>query len=181
MQVLLLLLSLLPLVSRSSQTRCGVTFGLNCSDPAAPCCSQYSYCGDTQAYCGTNSCQPDYSIPGACSTNTSSAPPPVTPSPPGPSTKQGRCGIDPNNRSINYGRCEFSAYCCSPFAYCGVDQAHCVGCQKDFGYCPTVCNPSKPCGTLGYSTLIIAVVASLVAIAALAFECCKHFGASKGG
>jgi hypothetical protein len=172
----LLLLSLVPLVA--SQTRCGVTFGSSCTDPAAPCCSNYSYCGDTTAYCGTGPCQPDYSITGACGTNTSSAPPPVTPSAPGPSTTQGRCGIDPSNRSTNYGKCQFSHYCCSPFGYCGVDQLHCVGCQKDFGYCPGVCDPSKPCGALGYSTLIIAVVASLLAIATLVFECYKHFRAN---
>lgn len=179
MQVLLLLLSLVPLVA--SQTLCGVTYGSNCTDPAAPCCSQYSYCGDNSSYCGTNTCQPDYSIPGACGTNTSSAPSPVTPSAPGPSsTAQGRCGIDPSNRSTNYGKCQFTNYCCSPFGYCGVDQAHCVGCQKDFGYCPAVCDPSKPCGALGYSTLIIAVVASLIAFATLVFELYKHCRPGRG-
>ena len=182
-----LLLSLVPLVA--SQTNCGVTYGSNCTDPSAPCCSQYSYCGNTTFYCGASSCQPDYSIPGACDANTSSAVPPspnlapappppnlaVTPAAPGPiSTALGRCGIDPSNHSMNNGKCQFANYCCSPFGYCGVDQAHCVGCQKDFGYCPTVCDPAKPCGALGYATLIIAAVAVPIATCTLMFECFKY-------
>lgn len=46
-----------------------------------------------------------------------------------------RCGIDPLTR-VNYGQCTTTAYCCSAFGYCGTDNDYCVGCQKDFGYCP---------------------------------------------
>ena len=182
-----LLLSLVPLVA--SQTLCGVTYGSNCTDPSAPCCSNYSYCGSTPSYCGTSSCQPDYSIPGACNANTSSATAPapaptnlaVTPAAPGPSsTALGRCGIDPSNHSMNNGKCQFTNYCCSAFGYCGVDQAHCVGCQKDFGYCPAVCDPAKPCGALGWTTLMIAVLALPIAVATLIFELYKHCRAGPG-
>ena len=173
-----LLLSLVPLVS--SQTACGVTQGSNCTDPSAPCCSKYSYCGNTSLYCGTSSCQPDYSIAGACDANTSSAPAPanlaVTPAAPGPtSTALGRCGIDPSNHSMNNGKCQFTNYCCSPFGYCGIDQAHCVGCQKDFGYCPAVCDPAKPCGALGWTTLVVSVLSLPVAVGSLIFQVYKYF------
>ena len=184
MQLLLLLLLSLQVPLVASQTACGVTHGSNCTDPSAPCCSKYSYCGNTPLYCGTSSCQPDYSVSGACGTNTSSssAPAPanlaVTPAAPGPSSTAallGRCGIDPSNRSTNYGKCQFTNYCCSPFGYCGIDEAHCVGCQKDFGYCPAVCDPAKPCGALGWTTLILSVLSLPFTVGSLIFQLYKYF------
>ncbi|KAH7350321.1 hypothetical protein BKA66DRAFT_395309, partial [Pyrenochaeta sp. MPI-SDFR-AT-0127] len=41
----------------SPNSRCGTGFGFTCQGSQwGNCCSQYSYCGKTNAYCGTG-CQ----------------------------------------------------------------------------------------------------------------------------
>ena len=49
--------------------------------------------------------------------------------------------------------CEIPGYCCSGYGYCDVGPAHCTGCQKDYGYCPVLCNHNASfCGLVPVST-----------------------------
>ncbi|OAL53513.1 hypothetical protein IQ07DRAFT_476381, partial [Pyrenochaeta sp. DS3sAY3a] len=48
----------------STNARCGPSFGgRTCAGSAGGnCCSQYSYCGSTDAYCAASSCQKGYGV-----------------------------------------------------------------------------------------------------------------------
>ena len=60
-----------------------------------------------------------------------------------------RCGRDPTSGKNYNSVCDPSDYCCSAFEYSGVDDTYCVDCQKGFGSCPALCDPSKPCALGG--------------------------------
>ena len=72
--LLLLLLNFLFLLSFSSAEQCGRQAG-GALCPNNLCCSEYGWCGSTEAYCA---------LPGCQSQCTPSGPPPPPPPPPGP-------------------------------------------------------------------------------------------------
>ena len=87
-----------------------------CSDGL--CCSQWGYCGQGDAYCGTE-CQPQF---GTCY----DGPPSNNPSEP---VVDAQCGPTVNKS------CQ-QAKCCSQWGYCGTGPEYCgQGCQADYGQC----------------------------------------------
>ncbi|KAK2736107.1 chitin binding protein [Colletotrichum kahawae] len=128
----------------TSDGTCGSAAGKSCVGySGGTCCSQYNYCGNTDAHCGTGcqslfgSCQSSAS--GASSaassaagqatgTRTASASASTNTNP----SSDGSCGGTKgfNCLGTNYGDC------CSPYGYCGNTTAHCdTGCQSGFGKC----------------------------------------------
>ncbi|KAI9222532.1 hypothetical protein BC828DRAFT_378182 [Blastocladiella britannica] len=84
------------------------------------CCSKWGYCGTTQEFCASNTCQPQYSAPGACAPGSG-----------------GVCGPNappcPGNQ------------CCSRWGYCGTTDAFCgAGCQPEYSH---YCYDSRPTTT----------------------------------
>ena len=101
----------------STNGRCGNGFATSC--PSSQCCSQYSYCGATTAYCGTG-CQSGF---GTC-TGLTPTTPPTTPS------GEERCGPDFQNRICANNKC------CSAQQYCGTANDYCgPNCRSAFGKC----------------------------------------------
>lgn len=101
-----------------------VVFAQQCSEtvlcPNDECCSQYGWCGVSQAYCGIG-CQSNCDI-------SQNVPP-------------GRCGVDFNGLV-----CE-NLLCCSQDGWCGSSQEHCnVGCQSN---CETTTPTQAPPGRCG--------------------------------
>ncbi|KAF4869354.1 Chitin deacetylase [Colletotrichum siamense] len=111
---------------------CGGTEGYVCE--AGACCSEYGFCGSSQAYCGTG-CQPLFGVCGAAApapsgsvTTTASAP---------AATQTGTGGVSPDSScgGANAYTCPEST-CCSEYGFCGTTTAHCgTGCQPLFGTC----------------------------------------------
>eukprot|EP00834_Sanchytrium_tribonematis_P005882 NODE_389_length_8228_cov_1.280600.p3 type:complete len:440 gc:universal NODE_389_length_8228_cov_1.280600:112-1431(+) len=90
------------------------------------CCSQYNYCGNTAAHCGTG-CQSNF---GGCGTSPTPTPSPTPVPAPTNIPDGGKCG------SANNGGICASGLCCSQYNYCGNTAAHCnTGCQTAFGSC----------------------------------------------
>ncbi|KAJ8322961.1 hypothetical protein QVD99_007360 [Batrachochytrium dendrobatidis] len=111
----------------SVDVKCGVGRGGKC--PNSLCCSQYGWCGNTDAHCGIG-CQNPF---GTCN----GAPP----TPPTPSVDV-KCGVGRGGKCPN-------SLCCSQYGWCGNTDAHCgVGCQNPFGTCngapPTPPTPPAP-------------------------------------
>lgn len=156
-QVICIILFLASSVASQTFISCGPT-ALNCSAPT-PCCSDSNSCGNTTVHCGVG-CLSQYSAPGACiSSEESSRATTIAASEP-------RCGIDPTSGK-NFGSCKTPDYCCSPFGYCGVGENHCVGCQKDFGRCPLLCDGSQLCGAYGKATFALSVISIAIALGML--------------
>lgn len=85
----------------SQNGKCGSSNGLTClGSDSGNCCSQYGYCGDSDAYCGKG-CQSGF---GECGQTT-------TP-PTGPVSKNGRCGSNGKGATC-YGSDEGD--CCSVY------------------------------------------------------------------
>ncbi|KAK2770982.1 polysaccharide deacetylase family protein [Colletotrichum kahawae] len=111
---------------------CGGSEGYVCE--AGNCCSEYGFCGSSQAYCGTG-CQPLFGVCGAAApapvgtvTTASSAP---------AATQTGTGGVSPDSScgGANGYTCPDST-CCSEYGFCGTTTAHCgTGCQPLFGTC----------------------------------------------
>ncbi|KAG7150819.1 Endochitinase 2 like protein [Verticillium longisporum] len=116
---------------------CGPSKGV-CS--GGECCSQYNYCGRTEAHCGSG-CQGLFghcgtqpaakhlvavgNYPGGCRTQAVKPSPSATPVGEAPN-----CG--PSKGVCSGGEC------CSQYNYCGLTEAHCgSGCQGLFGHCGT--------------------------------------------
>jgi len=175
--------SALPPISTGVVTRdgtCGAGNGNTvCGDwPNGACCSQYGYCGNDTAHCGTG-CQSGCSAGGgsssssASSTDGSSSSSSATStdgispsssypsstvgsssssaSPPissGGVTTDGTCGV--GNGNTVCGNWPNGA-CCSQYGYCGNDTAHCgAGCQN--GPCSTSPSSSSSSSTNGSSS-----------------------------
>ncbi|KAI8305565.1 chitin recognition protein [Colletotrichum sp. SAR11_59] len=128
----------------TSDGTCGAAAGKSCVGySGGTCCSQYNYCGNTDAHCGTGcqslfgSCQSSASggssaassaAGQATGTRTASASASTNTNP----SSDGSCGGTKgfNCLGTNYGDC------CSPYGYCGNTTAHCdTGCQSGFGKC----------------------------------------------
>eukprot|EP00834_Sanchytrium_tribonematis_P001308 NODE_31_length_37178_cov_0.413576.p7 type:complete len:462 gc:universal NODE_31_length_37178_cov_0.413576:25333-23948(-) len=118
--------------------RCGsANNGAKCA--TGLCCSQYNYCGNTAAHCGTG-CQSGF---GTCtSTPPSPTPSPTTvpsPTPPGANGPCGNNAAAPANNKV----CQ-TGLCCSQYGYCGTGTAYCTNCQSGFG---TGCSTPSPTPT----------------------------------
>ncbi|KAF2823788.1 hypothetical protein CC86DRAFT_468803, partial [Ophiobolus disseminans] len=145
----------------STSARCGPDFGLTCKGSRyGDCCSQYSYCGSTDGYCGKG-CQEGFgTCKGSASSIRVSSTPPVKTTTPVPSantsptriassaapastlkvTTNARCG-SAYDASPKGQTCQGSKYgnCCSQYSYCGSTDAYCgQGCQSLFGSCKPV-------------------------------------------
>ncbi|KAF1936720.1 hypothetical protein EJ02DRAFT_515646 [Clathrospora elynae] len=141
--IILLLSPFTALAARTSRDgTCGGSLGNSCEGSVfGNCCSQYSYCGKTDAYCGKG-CNPNF---GSCKGAAASISAPVivststrTPSPVPSATqsvsKNARCGKEGNGQT-----CLGSKWgsCCSQYSYCGSTIDYCAvdTCQKGFGFC----------------------------------------------
>ncbi|KAL6709250.1 hypothetical protein ACN47E_001657 [Coniothyrium glycines] len=113
------------------------------------CCSQYGWCGTTNAYCrATSGCQPLFgrctgAVPAPPSPSPSSSSPPVTQPANALISKDGRCGSAFGGRT-----CKGSIFgnCCSAYNWCGTTSGHCKassGCQLAFGTCTGVTSSSS--------------------------------------
>ncbi|KAH9433433.1 hypothetical protein MCOR02_005480 [Pyricularia oryzae] len=114
----------------SSDATCGKASGFTCQGSKwGNCCSQYSYCGSSDAYCGTG-CQSGY---GTCKTTTANPPPS-----PGPKVSQdATCGNGVTCQGSKWGNC------CSSHGWCGSSKDYCgAGCQSLFGTCDGVSTSS---------------------------------------
>jgi hypothetical protein len=131
-----------PTNSNPIKGRCGPTFG-KCGE--YECCSQYGYCGVTDAHCGEG-CQTNYGlcVESLLSSKKSSMLKTTTtvrknvPT----STVDGRCGP-------KFGACADPNECCSEYGYCDVSPEHCgAGCQPDYGVCDANVAPIKTTTTV---------------------------------
>ncbi|KAI8187229.1 chitin recognition protein [Colletotrichum sp. SAR 10_70] len=136
----------------SDNGECGSNNGRTCIGYSqGSCCSQYNYCGSTDAHCGTG-CQSVFGTCGssvnatspsgtasaaagsssrASSAGTASASAPVASST-FPATSDGTCGAAAGKSCVGYS----GGTCCSQYNYCGNTDAHCgTGCQSLFGSC----------------------------------------------
>ncbi|KAI8168633.1 hypothetical protein K4K54_000550 [Colletotrichum sp. SAR 10_86] len=149
----------------TSDGTCGAAAGKSCVGySGGTCCSQYNYCGNTDAHCGTGcqslfgSCQSSASggssaassaAGQATGTRTASASASTNTNP----SSDGSCGGTKgfNCLGTNFGDC------CSPYGYCGNTTAHCdTGCQSGFGKCSGTGSDVNvsldgKCGTTGTS------------------------------
>jgi hypothetical protein len=108
---------------------CGGNFGCSGS-PLGSCCSQFGFCGKTDAYCGTG-CQSAF---GTCGTSAATNPGNSSASTSLQVSTDKTCGSGTSNT------CQGSTFgsCCSQFGYCGSTSDYCgTGCQAGFGACGT--------------------------------------------
>ncbi|GJC94983.1 chitin recognition protein [Colletotrichum higginsianum] len=130
---------------------CGGLNGRTCLGTSfGNCCSQYDYCGNSAAHCGTG-CKSAF---GTCNAgSSSSAGPSVSSSAGTPVSSAASTRVSSTNpaaatntRLSTSGECGGTAGfnclgsnfgdCCSPYNYCGNTTAHCdTGCQSNFGRC----------------------------------------------
>ena len=130
----------------STDGTCGPNHGNTLCDPnskvyTGTCCSQYGWCGNTPAHCGTGC------ISGCTGASSSSVSAPAPSSTGGTTRNDGRCGsafggavCDPAGP---YGGC------CSSYGYCGNTEGHCLaanGCQSG---CSTPATSTGPTGSQG--------------------------------
>ncbi|KAG2703638.1 hypothetical protein I3760_06G147500 [Carya illinoinensis] len=119
----------LMLAGSTSAAQCGVQAG-GALCPNGLCCSQWGWCGNTEAYCGTG-----------CQSQCPSPPPPPSPSPPPPPPPSpppipGQCGVQAGGALCPNG------LCCSQWGWCGNTEAYCgTGCQSQ---CPSPPPPPSP-------------------------------------
>ncbi|KAF2823430.1 DUF1929-domain-containing protein [Ophiobolus disseminans] len=117
--------------------KCGPANGNLLCDPKSTaytgsCCSQYGWCGETPAHCGTgclsgctNGAEPSVVKPVVSASPRPNAPAPAAP------RDDGRCGKDFGGATCD----AKGAYggCCSSYGYCGTTDGHCLvpnGCQN---------------------------------------------------
>ncbi|WQF76399.1 Putative chitin-binding, type 1, NodB domain, glycoside hydrolase/deacetylase, beta/alpha-barrel [Colletotrichum destructivum] len=130
---------------------CGGLNGRTCLGTSfGNCCSQYDYCGNSAAHCGTG-CKSAF---GTCNAgSSSSAGSSVSSSAGTPASSAASTRVSSTNpaaatntRLSTSGECGGTAGfnclgsnfgdCCSPYNYCGNTTAHCdTGCQSNFGRC----------------------------------------------
>ncbi|ORX60789.1 glycoside hydrolase/deacetylase [Piromyces finnis] len=104
--------------------------------PGTSCCSQYGFCGVSDAHCGKG-CQSEFGRCGITETKTTTIIKKTTTIKNSSTTTaantdkistNGRCGAED-------GSCP-AGQCCSQYGYCGSTEDHCgTGCQSEFGYC----------------------------------------------
>jgi len=116
--------------------------------PGTSCCSQYGYCGKTDAHCGMG-CQSEF---GKCndnssltvkktSTKKSSAKKTTKTTKTTTTTKKASSTVKESTNGLcgpENGACP-SGQCCSQYGYCGSSADHCgAGCQSEFGKCGSI-------------------------------------------
>ena len=118
----------------SKDGRCGSSVGTQC--PSGQCCSQYGYCGTSNAHCNAG-CQAKYGLCKGTSTTkkaTTSKKATTTTTKKASSTNvsvstDGKCGSNVGTKCP-------SGQCCSKYGYCGTTSDYCAaGCQTGFGNC----------------------------------------------
>ncbi|KAL6592742.1 glycoside hydrolase/deacetylase [Neocallimastix californiae] len=123
---------------------CGPEHGI-C--PGTSCCSQYGYCGKTDAHCGVG-CQSEF---GKCnkasstniksSTKTSISKKTISTKKTTTTTKKASTTVKLSTNGLcgaKNGACP-NGECCSQYGYCGSSADHCgTGCQSEFGKCGSV-------------------------------------------
>ena len=131
--------------SGSSTVNCGPQYG-NDVCASGLCCSQYGWCANDAAHCGTG-CQPGFGVCGIQSSFPSSSPSTSS------STSSTFIG-SPTGSTLNCGpaygnRVCLSGLCCSSAGWCNNDPDHCgAGCQPSFGACGTLtAHPAGPTGS----------------------------------
>ncbi|KAK1985377.1 hypothetical protein LZ30DRAFT_779082 [Colletotrichum cereale] len=115
----------------STDGSCGGANGYTC--PGSTCCSEYGFCGETTAHCGTG-CQPLFGTCGVAGPVSGGS---ATPSAPAatPTGATGGVSTDGSCGGTNGYTCPGST-CCSEYGFCGATTAHCgTGCQPLFGTC----------------------------------------------
>ncbi|KAK1689653.1 hypothetical protein BDP55DRAFT_691740 [Colletotrichum godetiae] len=133
----LLFLAGIVAAATSPDQTCGGSNAYTC--PGSQCCSQYSWCGTTDAHCGTG-CQSKF---GKCTTGSSNS---------------GGGSTSTNGRVSSDGTCGGTAgYTCKGSSF--GTYAHCLNsCQSKFGDCSSVTNGGKTvsqdgaCGGTGGNT-----------------------------
>ncbi|TLD34043.1 hypothetical protein PspLS_00030 [Pyricularia sp. CBS 133598] len=128
-----------PVLKASSDGTCGGSTGSTCAgSPFGTCCSQYGYCGSTDAHC-TGGCQGGF---GSCTSGGGGG------SPPAPVLKASSDGTCGGNTGSTCAGSLFGS-CCSSSGWCGDATVYCgQGCQAGFGNCQT----SQPSATTSTST-----------------------------
>jgi len=122
----------------SKDGKCGSSVGTRCPDNQ--CCSQYGYCGTTDAHCVAG-CQAKYGLCKGTSKKTTTTTKKTTNSKKTtttskkasstnvPVSKDGKCGSSAGTKCP-------SGQCCSKYGYCGTTSDYCAaGCQASFGNC----------------------------------------------
>ncbi|CCF41523.1 lectin, partial [Colletotrichum higginsianum] len=102
----------------SPDNSCGGSKAYTC--PGSLCCSQYNWCGVTDAHCGAG-CQSKF---GQCTVTSGKK---ITP--------DGSCG------GSNAYTCTGGTFgnCCSRYGFCGNTDEHCLnGCNSQFGDCSSI-------------------------------------------
>ncbi|TQN66412.1 Lectin-B [Colletotrichum shisoi] len=118
----------------SPDNSCGGSKAYTC--PGSLCCSQYNWCGVTDAHCGAG-CQSNF---GRCTISSGNK---ITP--------DGSCG------GTNAYTCTGGTFgnCCSRYGFCGNTDEHCLsGCNSQFGDCSSISVGGVPAsldGTCGGS------------------------------
>ncbi|TLD28388.1 hypothetical protein PspLS_04097 [Pyricularia sp. CBS 133598] len=114
----------------SPDATCGKTSAFTCQGSKwGNCCSQYNFCGSSDAYCGTG-CQSAY---GTCKTTTVIP----TPSQGLKVSQNAACGSGVTCQGSKWGNC------CSSHGWCGSSKDYCgTGCQALFGSCDAVSTSS---------------------------------------
>ncbi|KAL6703257.1 hypothetical protein ACN47E_010045 [Coniothyrium glycines] len=139
----------------TTDARCGSNGKTCLGSKWGSCCSQYDYCGSTEAYCDTNrGCQSGF---GSCNGVPSSPRPSSGSTPAQPVSKNARCGV-----GFGGSTCLGSKWgdCCSQYSYCGSTDDYCAvekSCQTAYGRCKT-----KPSNSIrSFSTVVISRSPSL--------------------
>ncbi|KAL8398502.1 hypothetical protein RB596_005872 [Gaeumannomyces avenae] len=110
-------------LTRSGSTASGST----CKGSAfGRCCSEYGFCGDSDAFCGAG-CQAGF---GSCNSSAAGSGPGTTDV---KATRDGSCGK--GNGGTTCAGAGFGS-CCSAYGYCGSTSLHCgQGCDPKYGTC----------------------------------------------
>ncbi|TGZ76167.1 hypothetical protein EX30DRAFT_375746 [Ascodesmis nigricans] len=136
MRISALLLTILPLLAAAQ--RCGTESpGGNVKCVAAQCCSEYSWCGTTSAYCNSR-CQKPFggpSAPSSCRPSTTATTSPTT----FPSTIPAIdvCGGSTGVTCSGVGPEGYFYRCCSTHGHCGPKNSL----QSSIDYCGPGCQP----------------------------------------
>ncbi|KAF2192656.1 carbohydrate-binding module family 18 [Zopfia rhizophila CBS 207.26] len=143
-------------VKYSTDGTCGPANGNTLCDPNSQvykgtCCSQYGWCGNTPAHCGTGCVSGCTNGAASSSKAASSVQAAATSSTPAGEAKprdDGRCGKDFGGATCD----PKGAYggCCSSYGYCGSTEGHCLpsnGCQNGCSVPVSSSQPATPSGS----------------------------------
>ncbi|KAI6360390.1 hypothetical protein MCOR25_006759 [Pyricularia grisea] len=130
----------------SQDATCGSASGATCQGSVfGNCCSQYGWCGSSDAYCG-GGCQSAF---GTCNGATTASGLTVS--------EDATCGEGVTCIGSGFGDC------CSSYGWCGGSEDYCgAGCQSPFGTCNDVSIPSVSAAASGSTQLSLSTMSSSV-------------------